>query len=72
MLEFPPPVGESPVLSKEFAADIHQGMFPPPVGESPVLSIPFADTDDNTVSNVVYSTLRHSAPPGAKWALKSS
>lgn len=61
-----PPVGESPLLRTDRAVVIPLELFLPPVGESPLLSIPFVDTDDNTISNAVYSTLRRSASPGAK------
>ena len=44
----------------------------PPVGESSVLSISLADTEDNTVSSTIYSTLRCSASHGVKRNLKNS
>ena len=44
-LTFPPPVGESPVLSKASILYLLGFMFPPPVGESPVLRF-IKDSDE--------------------------
>ena len=69
---FLPPVGESSVLSIYWRNDLSIRRFLPPVGESSVLSISLADTEDNTVSSTIYSTLRCSASHGVKRNLKNS
>ena len=44
-IEFPPPVGESPVLRGPKDMLSPQYLFPPPVGESPVLRSGQLQTD---------------------------